>query len=340
MPGASQPLQNRLISMNRLLAGLAAFLICQTALPGELKEMEPVKIKGDLVKSRDISALGIVGDYLVVGSDEADRCQVLKSTRRGYALLPGSDVVLNDRGEEVDIEAIACDGGRVYVIGSHAYVRPALDKEKSYRKNRERIEEIRSCPSRDLLARFTLDENGKASSIEKTSLRSVIEANPILRPFARIPAKENGVNIEGLAVKEGRLHIGFRGPVLHGNYVPVLACDFEHVDLARLLWVNLGGLGVRDLAATKEGFLILAGPMGDGPGSYKVFSWNGYDCLPGVGRPEKAGEIKELCQVPHENGAHPEGIAITQENQSSYEFLIAFDGLRNGGIKRFRLSKP
>jgi hypothetical protein len=326
--------------MNRLFAAIALFFICETALAGELEQIESVKLKGNIAKSKDISGLGIVGDFLVIGSDETNRCQILKATDRGYALLADSDVVLADDGKEVDIEGIACEGKRVYAIGSHALVRPKLEKGESYRKNREQIERIRFHPSRDLLASFTLGEDGKASSIRKASLRSVIEANPILRPFARIPANENGVNIEGLAVKEGRLYVGFRGPILRGNYVPVLACDFDHVESAHLLWVNLEGLGVRDLAGTKEGFLILAGPMGDGPGSFKLFSWNGRDCLPGVERPDNAGEIKELCRIPHEENAKAEGIAITQENESFYEFLIAFDGLKNGGIKRFRLSKP
>jgi hypothetical protein len=326
--------------MNRLLAGLAFCLTCQTALAGELKQMELVKLNGNIAQSRDISALGIVGDYLVIGSDETDRCQILKATDRGYALLKDNDVVLAADGNEVDIEGIACEGRRVYAVGSHAYVRPKLDKEQSYRKNRARIERIRYHPSRDLLARFTLQEDGTLSSIEKVSLRSVIEANPILRPFARIPDKENGVNIEGLAVKQGRLYLGFRAPILRDNYVPVLTCDFDHVDSAKLLFVNLDGLGVRDLAATKEGFLILAGPMGNGPGAYKIFFWNGHDCLPGVRRPDPAGEIKELCRIAHEDKAHAEGIVITQENESFYEFLICYDGLQNGGIRRFRLSRP
>jgi hypothetical protein len=326
--------------MKRLITALAFLLLCHTALAGELRQVERVKIKGNIAKSKDISALGIVGDYLVIGSDEADRCQVLKSTDRGYTLLKDSDVVLANDGKEVDIEGIACEGRRVYVVGSHAYVRPKLDKEEPYRKNRERIGQIRYHPSRDVLARFTLQENGRASSLEKTSLRSVIEANPILRPFARIPDKENGVNIEGLAVKQGRLYIGFRSPILRDNYVPVLTCDFDHVDSAKLLFVRIEGLGIRDLAAVKDGILILAGPMGDGPGSYKIFLWNARDCLPGVERQDEAGEIKELCQIPHEDNGRAEGIVVTQDNESFYEFLISYDGLRNGGIKRFRLSRP
>jgi hypothetical protein len=329
--------------MNRLSPGLAAlflFLLCRAVSARELVEIEAVKIKGCIANDKDISALAIVGDHLLIGSDETDRCQILKSTVGGYTLLSDNDVVLADGGKEVDIEAMACEGRRVYVIGSHARVRPKPREEGTYKKNRERIERVRDYASRDLLARFTLTEDGRASSLEKLSLRSAIEANPILGPFARIAANENGVNIEGLAVKNGTVYVGFRSPILRGNYVPVLLCDFDHIDSCRLLFTKLEGLGIRDIAATKDGFLILAGPMGDGPGSFKLFSWNGLDCLPGGKRPDPVGETRELCRIPCEARAKAEAIAVATDNESFYEFLIGYDGLRNGGIKRFRLSRP
>jgi hypothetical protein len=326
--------------MHRFSIALASFLACQTVFAGELEQIGLVKLEGKIANSTDISALAIVGDYLVIGSDETNRCQILKANNGGYTLLPGGDVVLADNDQEVDIEGICRRGRQVYVVGSHSYVRPRLHKEETYANNREQIEKIRVHPTRDVLARFSLQEDGKAVSIEKTSLRSVIDANPVLRSFARIPGKENGVNIEGLAIKGGELYIGFRSPVLHDNYVPVLICDFEHVDAAKLIYVNLKGLGIRDLTAASEGFLILAGPMGDGPGSYRIFYWNGFDCLPGVERREKPGEIRELCRIPQVGNEHAEGIVITKDEERFYEFLIVFDGPLNGGIKRFRLTKP
>jgi hypothetical protein len=325
--------------MNRMLMGLIVFSACRIAFAGELKQIGAVKLKGDLAEAKDISALGIMGDYLILASDETNRCQVLKSTNRGYALLPENDIELAAGNEEVDIEGIACDGNQVYAIGSHSFVRPRLKEDESVQNNRERLERINPPLARDLLARFSLDKDGKASSIERRSLRPVIEGSKLLRPFARIPGKENGVEIEGIAVKSGRLFIGFRGPVLRENYVPILTCEFDRVQAAKLVFVNLGGRGVRDLTGVRDGFLILAGPMGNGRGTYCIYSWNGHDCLPGIDKAEKES-IKELCEIPHEGGAKPEGMAITVENDRYYEFLIAFDGPKNGGIKRFQLLKP
>ncbi|WP_457090403.1 DUF3616 domain-containing protein [Microvirga sp. P5_D2] len=39
------------------------------------------------------------------------------------------------------------------------------------------------------------------------------------RPFLSIPSKENGFDVEGLAVREGRISPGLRGPVLRGHAV-------------------------------------------------------------------------------------------------------------------------
>jgi hypothetical protein len=306
---------------------------------GELKQLESVRLTGKIAQSKDISALDIVRNYLIIGSDETGRCQVLKSTDDGFTLLPDNDVKLNDTDEEIDIEGITSEGDRVYVMGSHSRVRPKLEEGASLQSNREQIGEIRTPAARDVLACFRLGADGQANSIEKRSLRSVIDRDAMLRPFAQIPGKENGIDLEGIAVKEGRLFIGFRGPVLRSNYVPVFTCEFERVEEGRLLFVNLGGFGVRGMAAVKDGFLIVGGPVGDASQPHKIFFWNGFDCLPGDSGTKEKGIIEVLCEIPFEDHGKPEGFVITKEDDSHYEFLIAFDGIKNGGIKRFLLSK-
>ena len=42
---------------------------------------------------------------------------------------------------------------------------------------------------------------GDQVQVRRTSLRAVIAGHPVLAPFAAIPNKENGVDIEGLAVR-------------------------------------------------------------------------------------------------------------------------------------------
>ena len=102
--------------------------------------------------------------------------------------------------------------------------------------------------------------------------------------FTKIPSKENGIDIEGIASDGDKLYIGFRGPVLRGNYVPVMVIkDCDNPSDYELLFVNLDGNGIRDICKVEDGFLIISGPMGDGVGNYQLYFWNGVDSIPGKG---------------------------------------------------------
>ena len=100
------------------------------------------------------------------------------------------------------------------------------------------------------------------------------------QPLATEQADAHGVNVEGLAVKNGQLYIGFRGPVRDGTaYVLRVAVDplFDGAPAdPKLLPVELGqGLGVRDLATVADGLLVLAGPEADQGAAPAVFFWDG-----------------------------------------------------------------
>jgi hypothetical protein len=45
---------------------------------GEPKKLGPVEFKGDISKSKNISGVTVVGDFLVIGSDEGNMVQVLE----------------------------------------------------------------------------------------------------------------------------------------------------------------------------------------------------------------------------------------------------------------------
>ena len=250
-----------------------------------------IGLSGPIKKSKNISAIAIVGDRLVIGSDETSFVQVLKERANGYTvprdegkvpiILPNSAFANED---EVDIEAIAVENNTVYVIGSHARVRPGVDeRKKSYEDNRANLDEpptkfekSKGFGARNIIARFHLDSNGVARNLENSSLKEVLDTTYPFKLFRDIPSKENGIDIEGLAVRNGKLYAGFRGPVLRGNFVPILEFEFSKpVAHNRVLYVKLQGRGVRDMVAVKEGFLILAGPVGDGAQSYQIYLWNG-----------------------------------------------------------------
>jgi hypothetical protein len=139
---------------------------------------------------------------------------------------------------------------------------------------------------------------GNASLVEATSLGPILDADKVLGLFRDIPSKENGVDIEGIAVDGDDLYAGFRGPVLRGNFTPVLRFRFANPSTAtELLFVDLGGLGIRDLTKVRGGFLILAGPVGDGPGGYHLFFWDGRDCLPGLRTAGARGRVRPIGEV-------------------------------------------
>jgi hypothetical protein len=180
--------------------------------------------------------------------------------------------------------------------------------------------------------------DGTVSNLKLATLRPAIDAIPILRPFLSLPCKENGVDIEGLAVRNGQLFVGFRGPVLQHGLVPVLVCPFPDVPVEpTVLYLRLDGFGIRDLVRVSDGFLVLAGPVNDLPVSFRLFHWNGSDCTPG--NDPGAGQVVLLGEIPADGGAKAEGLALEQESHEEYVLLILFDGLKEGGAVRIRVSR-
>ena len=151
------------------------------------------------------------------------------------------------------------------------------------------------APHRDQLFRFKL-KDGTAADLASTSLRAAIDADPVLKPFAALPGDEGGVNIEGLAARDGKLFVGFRSPVLKDGTVPVMVTTFDKPETNELRFVPLGGRGVRDLAAVRDGFLILAGPSVEAGGGFQIYFWDGRDCAPGARtRPGRASCCARCC---------------------------------------------
>ncbi|HEY1189865.1 MAG TPA: DUF3616 domain-containing protein [Gemmata sp.] len=306
----------------------------------KIELIETVKFKGHVRDGFNLSAVGVVGKFLVVAGDEDDRLQVLRRDGDHYELVPDREIRLNDTGAEADIEGIACEGNTVFAIGSHAAKRPKLKPTATRTENRAKLEVIEPAPaSRSILVRFQLSADGTASDLKRTTLRPLIDSNPLLRPFATVPCKENGVDIEGLAVRAGQLFVGFRGPVLQHGLVPVLTCPFpEAATQAEIVYLALDGRGIRDLEAVRDGFLVLAGPVNDAATGFGLFLWDGRDCTPGG--PGEPGRVQFLGPLPTPDGAKAEGLAVETESDHEYRVLVLFDGLKEGGATRFRVRKP
>jgi hypothetical protein len=183
-------------------------------------------------------------------------------------------------------------------------------------------------------------EDGGHTEFKSTTLSAAIAATKVLQPFTQLPCKENGVDIEGLAVRDGLLRVGFRGPVLQRGFVPVMTCSFANpVTASEILYLNLGGRGIRDVERVQGGFLVLAGPVSDIPASFQLYFWDGTDCTPGVENPVGVQPLTLLGEVPTPPGAKAEGLAVEAESTDHYTALILFDGLKEGGAIRLRIRK-
>jgi hypothetical protein len=235
---------------------------------------------------------------------------------------------------------LAQDRDTLFVIGSHAQNRKKQDKDTPREENFRRLTADGvddDCKARDKLRKFRLTGGDKVETLQKASLRDLIDVHPVLKRFAKVPNKENGVDIEGLAVFDGSLYVGFRGPVLRENYVPVLRLptDIDQIepdeDGNDAVFVNLGGRGIRDLAPGPDddkALYIVAGPNGDEKQSFAVYRWDGKDQLGGGG--QSPGSPDLLCEIklPKENpkGYKPEGMAYLDTQVGTKRFVLVYDG--------------
>lgn len=240
------------------------------------------------------------------------------------------------------------------MAGSHSWRRKNIYSSGrgtlSDRELRSVFEDADESPerekNRERLFRFELDPatgQAQAGSIREIDLNHAWSesANDVLKPFRGIPSKENGIDIEGLAVRDGYLYAGLRGPVLRFNYVPVLVFRFDQRDSASLRYVQLDGYGIRSMTGVDDGFLILAGPVGDGPGGYFLYHWDGEDCFPGEIRDGRAaiGRMTLLGRVPTPPDAKAEGLSVLRDGGRYYEVLVVYDGPRGGHPRKLRVYK-
>ena len=102
-----------------------------------------------------------------------------------------------------------------------------------------------------------------------------------LAQFLNIPGKDNGFDIEGLAAAADKVFVGLRGPVLRG-WAVILELSFTiHHSLLQLEnftasdrpyrkhFLQLGGLGVRDLCVLGKTSWFAPDPRADGPTIYR-----------------------------------------------------------------------
>jgi hypothetical protein len=257
-----------------------------------------------------LSAVTEVNDFLWTASDEGRTLECLKPDGEdGYRLKkpysldlifrltrkqnaeepePPAEKVVDL--PEADIESLSVCGEYLWICGSHGNVRSGIAKTRQKSAKGEKPiaqpePDVVSRPSRCLLGRVKLIDGGGA--IEQKgdrlpfegsgSLRALLMNNRHLQPFMGLAAKENGLDIEGItATESGSVFLGLRGPVVAGFAVVIEAnADTIFKKDVKLIthFVNLCGLGVRDLSHYGGDILILAGPVGGLDGPFRIYHW-------------------------------------------------------------------
>ncbi|PSJ40506.1 DUF3616 domain-containing protein [Sphingomonas deserti] len=253
--------------------------------------------------------------------------------------------------EEADVEGLAADDNWLWVVGSHARTRPKPEKAPGGCIDLDDLADLKDTRPRALLGRIPLIEQGgrwtpvaqdgkrRAGILKQgkhgNAVAKAFRRDPLLRPFTRIPAKEGGIDVEGIAVCGDRVALGMRGPVIatHALLIEFAVQAKKSGSLAltappvrRLL--ALEGLGIRDLKRCGDDLLILAGPTTGLSGPCALYRWRDWVNDPPhdpsrvrLHRPER------ICELPFGRGEdHPEGLALWEDDaDGARQILVICD---------------
>jgi hypothetical protein len=170
-------------------------------------------------------------------------------------------------------------------------------------------------------------------------LTRTLKGDPHLGSFCSTPGKDNGLDIEGLAVVGDRLLLGLRGPVLRGWAVVLEVTvegaggrgreEAEDLQLAsryRKHFLELDGLGVRELCVDGDDLLVLAGPTMNLDGPVRVYRWTAGARGGGTGLVRRDA-LGVVCDLPYGEGEdHAEGFArFGSAASETPAMLVVFD---------------
>ena len=315
-----------------------------------------------------ISSIACTGNYLWLAGDEnisIQRLELLEDGSYGkaknYFLKNFIDLPVAD--EEADIEGMDVDGNYLWIVGSHSYKRKKIRTEKEDKVAEiHRLSKTKIQANRNLLARIPIvqNKNGeftlkkecpdpenpdkkltaaklKHSKKKWSQLTKKLKKDKHIGPFIKLPGKDNGFDIEGLATYGNRLFVGLRGPVLRGWAVILelwlkekepgllkLKKDKETGQHYRKHFVNLYGMGIREMVGVGEDLLILAGPSMDLDGTMEIYRWKNATQVT-INELVERSDIESIFSFPYRKEKHgidkAEGLAIRDDNK----LVMAFD---------------
>jgi hypothetical protein len=264
-------------------------------------------------------AVAITSNLFVVADDEDNSLRLYRRDAGGPPVKEfdcNAFLDLHGKSREADLEAGARIGNRAYWIGSHG-------------RNKNGKERLNRC--RFFATDIAVTNNDVTLTPVGQPYKNLLDdltGDPRFESFHFAAASEltpkaaNALNIEGLsATPEGHLLIGFRNPIPDGKtlLIPLLNPD-EVIEghSARFgppILLDLGGLGIRDIAWYEGTYLISAGAY-HGGGPFRFYRWAGVGTRP---QPIPTNHLGDL---------HPEAIIIYPGRGLREIQILSDDGKR------------
>ncbi len=253
-------------------------------------------------------------------------------------------------GAEIDIEGLAVHENHLWITGSHSLKRSKLAVDGDLGD----LATLKWDANRSFLGRLPLREVQKGvfqpcpvEAWDASSRPRMIKVGPngekglrwllrdckLFRPFMPVPAKENGFDVEGLALVGDRIVVGLRGPVL-GRHAFLVSMQLKETgkhflkpkrvngSRYQLHAIDLGGFGIRDLLVCGDELLVLAGPTQAIEGLARIYAIRDFS-------PDNAviakHQLRKVATLPmREECDHAEGIALLATGQGQ-QLVVAHD---------------
>ncbi len=316
----------------------------------------------DLIQELSAAALTPEGN-LWVSSDEYISIERLSplgnmvyGEHKSFALADLID--LYDPNDEVDIEGLAYGSPYLWFTGSHSYKRSKV-KGKDVQDDIERLSQLKRDENRYLLGRIPLlggslhrtcsDPKQVDQVIHAARLQAIGDGNCLTEALkedshigqivaSRLPSKDNGLDIEGLAAQGDRLLLGLRGPVLRG-WAIVIDIAVEELEpgvltlkpdddgrLYRKHFLNLNGLGIRELCLQGDDLIVLGGPTMALEGEMRLFRIPGMFERSQDSVLDQPADIEVIFDLPFTIGSdHAEGLALMPCLGQPEALMIVYD---------------
>jgi hypothetical protein len=289
---------------------------------------------------RNLSAITRESDTAFLACDEGASVERLLRTGDGFGqhrrVRLGEIVDLPGGADgEMDIEGLSVEDRWLWVAGSQSMKRRKVKDRRGDDEALRALGDVDWEPNRQFIGRFPLVErHGGLWPVAKDGerraawlrlggrgrLRKWLSRDPVLRPFLRLPAKENGLDLEGIATRGDRLWIGLRGPVL-GQSALVVEVETRltrngHLKARRIEgrrrfrrhFVDTDGHGIRDMKWDGDHLLLVTGPVMSGNGPAAVLRLLHFADRREEGYVGEEGQ-RTIARLPyHESTDHPEGL--------------------------------